>query len=88
MAKTSKQGEKAGSMEQGASKMESRLMYEARLKPGHPTGVYRRAGGIFYTTGGTFLEEVPPEIANDPWIIVSPDPVEIAWDPADEVPAP
>jgi hypothetical protein len=45
--------------------------YEIRLKPGHPTGIYHRAGLEFSASTPTYLEEVPDAVANDAWLIVS-----------------
>lgn len=46
-------------------------MYEIRLKPGHPTGVYHRAGIEFSISSPTFLEKVPDAVMKDFWLIVS-----------------
>ena len=51
--------------------MKSVKMYEIRLKPGHPTGVYHRAGIEFSISSPTFLEKVPDAVMNDAWLIVS-----------------
>lgn len=45
-------------------------MFEVRLKPGHPTGTYRRAGREF-TDEPVKMELVPPAVAKDPWLIVT-----------------
>lgn len=41
-------------------------MYEVRLKPGHPTGIFRRAGKVFTTNEPVKMNKIPPEIGNDP----------------------
>ena len=50
-------------------------MFEVRLKPGHPTGTYRRAG-MEFTSEPVSLEGVNEEtlkiLAADPWLIVGP----------------
>lgn len=46
-------------------------MYEVRLKPGHPTGSYRRGGEVFSTGEVKYFEEVPEVIANDPLLEVT-----------------
>lgn len=46
-------------------------IYEIRLKPGHPTGEYRRSGLTFTVTGVVRLDEVPDAVRDDPWLIVS-----------------
>lgn len=43
-------------------------LYAIRLKPGHPTGVYHRAGLAFSASSPTYLETVPAAVANDPWL--------------------
>ena len=51
-------------------------MFEVKLKPGHPTGLYHRAGIEFSAGGPTFLEEVSEDLVRDRWLIVgmaSPD---------------
>ena len=45
-------------------------MFEVRLKPGHPTGTYHRAGMTF-PSEPVKLEKVPPAVAKDPWLIVT-----------------
>lgn len=45
--------------------------YEVRLKPGHPTGVYHRAGLTFSRGEPTLLTEVSEAIKNDGWLIVT-----------------
>lgn len=45
-------------------------MYEIKLKPGHPTGTYHRAGMTF-TAEPVRMEKVPEAVAKDPWLIVS-----------------
>lgn len=66
-------------------KTERRLMYEVRLKPGHPSGVYRRAGGVFHRGSPTYVEFPIPALVNDPWLIVAAEPVEIEWNKEEEV---
>lgn len=45
--------------------------YTVRLKPGHPTGVYRRAGLTFSATAPTLIDgEVPAAVAADAWLLV------------------
>lgn len=61
------------------------MMYAVGLKPGHPTGLYRRAGGVFYRGSPTYVEFRLPALVNDPWLVVADEPVEIEWDKADEV---
>lgn len=51
--------------------MKSVKMYEIRLKPGHPTGVYHRAGMIFHPIEPVMMEKVPDAVMNDAWLIVS-----------------
>ena len=46
-------------------------MYEVRLKPGHPTGSYRRGGEVFSAGEVKYFEEVPEVIANDPCLEVT-----------------
>ena len=46
-------------------------MFEVRLKPGHPTGTFRRAGIVFTTTPQRF-EKVSDAVINDPWLEVKP----------------
>jgi len=46
-------------------------MFEVRVKPGHPSGTYRRAGKVFTTTAAVLLDEVPDVIRNDPWLVVT-----------------
>lgn len=48
-----------------------KIQYEVRLKPGHPSGVYHRAGLIFSASGPTLLDAVPEAVAIDPWLIVT-----------------
>ena len=45
-------------------------MFEVRLKPGHPTGIYHRAGIEFSASAPTVLEQVPKAVRKDPWLIV------------------
>lgn len=45
--------------------------YAVHLKPGHPTGVYHRAGLTFCRSEPTLLTEVPEEVKNDLWLIVT-----------------
>jgi len=46
-------------------------MFQVNLKPGHPTGVYHRAGLEFTASGPVELEEVPEAVRKDPWLIVT-----------------
>lgn len=43
-----------------------------RLKPGHPTGEYRRGGEVFIRDNDVRLarKDLPEEIESDPWLIV------------------
>jgi len=45
-------------------------MFEVRLKPGHPTGTYRRAG-MEFTAAPVKLGSVPAAVAKDPWLLVT-----------------
>ena len=45
-------------------------MFEVRLKPGHPTGTYHRAGREF-TSEPVKMELVPATVAKDPWLVVT-----------------
>jgi hypothetical protein len=47
-------------------------LFTVRLKPGHPTGVYHRAGIMFTATAPTVLDTVPVEVTYDPWLLVTP----------------
>jgi len=53
--------------------------FEVRLKPGHPTGVYRRAGLQFSASAPTILapEQMQGAITHDPWLIVTETEIEI-----------
>lgn len=46
-------------------------MFEVRLKTGHPTGTYHRAGIEFSASAPKRLEQIPKEVRKDPWLIVS-----------------
>lgn len=46
-------------------------MFEVRVKTGHPTGTYRRAGMTFSMTESTKLDAVPKAVRDDPWLVVS-----------------
>lgn len=50
---------------------ERKIGYEVRLKPGHPSGMYHRAGLTFSASAPTRMDEVPAAVATDPWLIVS-----------------
>lgn len=50
---------------------EPKKVYDVRVKPGHPTGAYRRAGLVFSVHDAVRLDEVPDEIRTDPWLIVT-----------------
>lgn len=45
-----------------------------RVKPGHPTGEYRRSDHVFYMAEPVTMpvEDVTPEMAADPWLIIKP----------------
>lgn len=45
-----------------------------RVKPGHPTGEYRRSGFVFHVAEPETMsvEDVTPEMAADPWLIIKP----------------
>ncbi len=45
-------------------------MFEVRLKPGHPTGVYHRGGKIFTKGEIVKMNIVPTVVGKDPWLIV------------------
>ena len=45
-------------------------MFEVTLKPGHPTGSYRRAGIHFTASEPVVLETLPEAVEIDPWLIV------------------
>lgn len=60
-------------------------MFEVRLKPGHPTGVYHRGGHIFSASAPTRMEQINKEIAKDPWLIVNNlEPVKTPGDKGDK----
>lgn len=44
-------------------------MFEVTLKPGHPTGHY--LVGVVFTKEPVKFVEVPPEVANDPFLVVT-----------------
>lgn len=46
--------------------------YTVSLKPGHPTGTYRRGGRVFQVGEPQTLtdEELTPVIAGDAWLVV------------------
>jgi outer membrane biosynthesis protein TonB len=58
-------------------------MFEVKLKSGHPTGSYMRAGIRFYASAPTALETVPDAVRADPWLVVTeiPDPTPPPPDP-------
>ena len=45
-------------------------MFEVKLKPGHPTGTYRRAG-MEFTPEPVKMDKVPAAVAKDPWLVVT-----------------
>lgn len=47
-----------------------RKPYAVRLKRGHPTGTYHRAGLSFSAKKETELDEIPEAVAADPWLEV------------------
>lgn len=67
---------------------ERRMRYEVKLKPGHPSGVYRRGGMQFHRTAPAFIEDRVEPFVSDPWLIVAAEPTEIEWEIDDEVPDP
>lgn len=44
--------------------------FAVRVRTGHPTGVYRRAGMQFSGFADVFMDEVPDAIKNDDWLVV------------------
>ena len=50
----------------------SRKVFEVTLKPGHPTGTYRRGGHVFHASQPTVLEKVPDAVKEDSWLVVKP----------------
>lgn len=47
------------------------MPFEVKVKPGHPTGTYRRSGQVF-TTQPVVLpdEKLTKVIRKDPWLVV------------------
>lgn len=45
-------------------------MYEVKVKPGHPAGIFRRAGMTF-TAEPVKLDKVPEAVVKEPWLIVT-----------------
>jgi hypothetical protein len=50
---------------------ESKKAYDVRLKPGHPTGEFHRAGLTFSVNGAVRLDVLPEAVRMEPWLIVS-----------------
>ena len=46
-------------------------MFEVKLKAGHPTGTYRRAGIVFLAGEVKKLNKLPDAVKKDPWLEVS-----------------
>lgn len=46
-------------------------MFEVRLKAGHPTGTYHRAGLVFHAGEATRLEKLPKDVKEDAWLTVT-----------------
>ena len=46
-------------------------MFEVRLKPGHPTGVYHRGGIEFTASAPVQLEKAPKAVREDSWLVVT-----------------
>jgi hypothetical protein len=46
-------------------------MFKVTLKPGHPTGTYRRGGYFFHASEPTILESLPDAVADDPQLIIT-----------------
>jgi len=45
-------------------------MYKVTLKPGHPTGIYRRDGQEFVKGKPVELQKISKAIENDVWLSV------------------
>lgn len=54
------------------AEINDRAKYTVRLKPGHPTGEYRRAGRLWRFEGQEALgKDLPDEVFDDLWLIVT-----------------
>jgi hypothetical protein len=45
-------------------------MFEVKLKAGHPTGTYHRAGRVFQAGETLKIEKLPKTMQNDAWLDV------------------